>query len=315
MLILFSFRIIINKKDIEKTAISAQPDDVNGRLSWVSKYGSATFNQFGREFPLGGMNEAGLVVESMMLDKTQYPPKDSRPEIMVSQWIQYQLDNFSRVEDVIASDSKIRIQSSRYSKLHFLICEQSGICATIEFIGGELIYHTKERLPVKTLTNSTYADSLSFWRKEELPESDTNNSIERFIRSADMVKGYDPHATDRPVEYAFNILKKVEQDSYKTQWSIVYDITSLTVHFRTYGNQKIRSFGLNSFDFACSTPVKVMDMDLVMSGDIADKFIEYSYQANRNHLRNVYLESYFYALPDQILDRFSGYPETTRCNP
>ena len=306
--------IIINKRGVAKTAISEQPDDVNNRLSWVSKYGSATFNLFGREFPLGGMNEAGLVVESMMLDKTQYPPKDSRPEIMVSQWIQYQLDNFSRVEDVIASDSKIRIQSSRYSKLHFLICEHSGICATIEFIGGELISHTNERLPVKTLTNSTYADSLSFWRKEELHESDKNNSIERFIRSANMVKGYDPHATDKPVEYAFNILKEVEQDSSKTQWSIVYDIAALKIHFRTYGNQKIRYFDLNSFDFACSTPVKVMDVGMDLSGDIGDKFIEYSYLVNRNHIRKFYLESYFSAIPDHILDRFSGYPETTFCN-
>ena len=269
--------ITINKRGVAKTAISEQPDDVNNRLSWVSKYGSATFNLFGREFPLGGMNEAGLVVESMMLEKTQYPPKDSRPEIMVSQWIQYQLDNFSRVEEVIASDSEIRIQSSRYSKLHFLICEQSGICATIEFIGGELIYHTNERLPVKTLTNSTYADSLSFWRKDELHESDKNNSIERFIRSANMVKGYDPHATDKPVEYAFNILKEVEQDSSKTQWSIVYDIAALKIHFRTYGNQKIRYFDLHSFDFACSTPVKVMDVGMDLSGDIGDKFIKYPY--------------------------------------
>lgn len=305
--------IIINKRGVKKIAISDQPDEVNNRLSWVSKYGSATFNRFGREFPLGGMNEAGLVVESMLLDKTQYPPKDSRPEIMVSQWIQYQLDNFSRVEDVIASDSKIRIQSSRYLKPHFLICEQSGLCATIEFIGGELIYHTNERLPVKTLTNSTYADSLSLWRKEELPESDKNSSIERFIRSANMVKGYDPHATDKPVEYAFNILKNVEQDSYKTQWSIVYDIAALKIHFRTYGNQTIRSFGLKSFDFTCSTPVKVMDMDIDVSGDIADEFIDYSYQANRNHLRTIYLKSYFSNLPDHILDRYSGYPETTFC--
>ena len=33
--------------------------------SWVSKYGSVTFNQYGRELPTGGMNEAGLVVETI----------------------------------------------------------------------------------------------------------------------------------------------------------------------------------------------------------------------------------------------------------
>ncbi|MCP3888502.1 MAG: linear amide C-N hydrolase [Desulfobulbaceae bacterium] len=306
--------IIINKRGVKKIALSDQPDDVDKRLSWVSKYGSVTFNLFGREFPLGGMNEAGLVVESMILDKTQYPPKDSRPEIMISQWIQYQLDNYSRVEDVIASDSKIRVQASRESELHFLVCEQSGICATIEFIGGELIYHTNERMPVKTLTNSTYADSLSFWIKEEFPEYDKNKSIERFVRSANMVKSYDPNATDKPVEYALNILKKVEHDSYKTQWSIVYDIAARTIHFRTYDNQKKRKFSFKSFDFSCSTPVKIMDICTNLSGDIADKFIDYSHQANRNHIRSVYLKSFFSALPNYILDRYSGYPETTFCD-
>lgn len=307
-------RIFINRRGVAKKAISNKPDDAYNSLSWVSKYGSATFNLFGREFPLGGMNEAGLVVESMMLDETQYPPKDSRPEIMVSQWIQYQLDNFSKVEDVISSGSKVRIQESRDSKLHFFICERSGVCATIEFIQGEMIYHTNERLPVKTLTNSTYAESLSYWRKGELPQFDINNSIERFNRTAILVNDYDPHAIDQPIEYAFNILKNAENDSFKTQWSIVYDIEDLTIHFKTYDNRKTRFFSLNSFDFSCSAPVKVMDIASEGSGYVADKFIEYSYQANRNHMSNYYLKSYFSMPPSRVLDLFSGYPETTFCN-
>ena len=146
-----------------------------------------------------------------------------------------------------------------------------------------------------------------------MDQSDKNKSIERFVQTADLVKGYDSQTVGPPIEYAFNILKKAEHDSFKTQWSIVYDIASLTVHFRTYGNQKIRYFDLNSFDFACSTPVKVMDMGIDVSGDIADEFIDYSYQANRNHLRSIYLKSYFSALPDHILDKYSGYPDTTLC--
>ncbi len=306
--------IIINKRGVAKKAISDQRDDVKNRFSWVSKYGSATFNLFGREFPLGGMNEAGLVVESMMLDETQYPSKDSRPEIMVSQWVQYQLDNFSRVEDVIASDSNIRIQASRDSKLHFLICERSGECATVEFIGGKLITHTNEWMPVKTLTNSTYSDSLSYWRDEVLPESDQNKSIERFGRSANMIKGYNSHPTGEPIEFAFTILKNVEHDSFVTQWSIVYDIAHLSIYYRTYGNQKIRYFDLKSFDLSCSTPVKVIDMGDDFSGDITSHFVDFSYQGNRNHMRNVYRESYYSTFPNHILDRLSGYPGTTICN-
>ena len=66
--------VIINKRGVTKASTL-------GRLAWTSKYGSATFNQYGREFPIGGMNEAGLVVESMVLLETEYPLSDTRPGI------------------------------------------------------------------------------------------------------------------------------------------------------------------------------------------------------------------------------------------
>jgi choloylglycine hydrolase len=47
--------ILINKRGVLKTAYISQYK----KLSWRSKYGSITFNQFGKEFPLGEMNEAG----------------------------------------------------------------------------------------------------------------------------------------------------------------------------------------------------------------------------------------------------------------
>ena len=47
---------------------SADPEAHASPARWVSKYGSVTFNQYGREFPMGGINEAGLVIELMWLD-------------------------------------------------------------------------------------------------------------------------------------------------------------------------------------------------------------------------------------------------------
>ena len=67
--------------------------------SWVSRYGSVTFNQYGREFPNGGMNEAGLVVELMWLDDTTYPATDGRPALDCLEWIQYQLDTAATLSD------------------------------------------------------------------------------------------------------------------------------------------------------------------------------------------------------------------------
>ena len=142
--------VIINKRGVEKTAIKG-PFNRDNLLSWTSKYGSATFNQHGREFPLGGMNEAGLVVETMVLEETEYPAPDSRPEIEILQWVQYQLDNFSTIEEVISGQSQIRIRERAKPGLHFLVCDRTANCATIEFIGKKAVYHTKETMPVRVL--------------------------------------------------------------------------------------------------------------------------------------------------------------------
>ncbi len=97
-----------------------------------------TFNQHGREIPHGGMNETGLVVQAMMLTETKYPAPDSRPAISRLQWIQYQLDNFSTVKEIIASDSILRISPGGGSGPHFLCIDREGNYVSIEFLDGKL---------------------------------------------------------------------------------------------------------------------------------------------------------------------------------
>src|SRR6187399_2207527 len=99
--------VCTNQRGLAKTSVK-NPD--GNTISWVSLYGSITFNQYGKEFPTGGMNEKGLVVELMWLDGTHYPQKDQRPSVDVLQWIQYQLDNSGSVEEVIKTDATLRIK-------------------------------------------------------------------------------------------------------------------------------------------------------------------------------------------------------------
>ena len=101
--------VIVNKRNVSKTALLPTEWAEGKPASWISKFGSVTFNLAGLEIPFGGMNEAGLVVTTMMLEATEYPEPDSRPSLFAGQWKQYQLDNFSTVEEVLASDSQIRI--------------------------------------------------------------------------------------------------------------------------------------------------------------------------------------------------------------
>jgi len=58
--------VVINKRNIMKESrtwreLTTGKKDESISFQWTSKFGSVTFNPFGREFPDGGMNEAGLI--------------------------------------------------------------------------------------------------------------------------------------------------------------------------------------------------------------------------------------------------------------
>src|SRR4051812_14937912 len=59
--------IMVNKRSVQKTSLTGRP------VHWTSRMASITLNQYGRDFPTGGMNELGLVVALMALNATQYP--------------------------------------------------------------------------------------------------------------------------------------------------------------------------------------------------------------------------------------------------
>ena len=129
--------------------------------TWVSRYGSVTFNQYGRGMPMGGMNEAGLVVECMWLRGTAYPEPDERPALGELGWVQYQLDNAATVAEVVANDSLVRIDGANSSPLHFLVSDRAGGCATFEFLEGRTVVRRGADLPYRALANSAYDASVA----------------------------------------------------------------------------------------------------------------------------------------------------------
>jgi penicillin V acylase-like amidase (Ntn superfamily) len=303
--------MIVNKRHVAKVAAVDQP------VSWTSKYGSVTFNQYGREFTHGGVNEAGLVVELMWLEESQYPTPDARPALDNLQWVQYQLDNFSTVADVLASDSQIRITPNG-AKIHYLVCDRTGACASIEFLGGRMVAHTGDALPFNVLTNNTYADSVAFLQQCKgfggiVSIGSTNASLDRFARAAKLLKQYDPQPSGSPVEYAFAILVNVAQGDF-TKWSIVYDLGKQRVYVRTLANPQQRYFDLNAFDFSCKTPVKALDINAGKAGDITREFVDYTFQRNRDLVGKTFKQTPFTVnTPDTTLDAIAQYPDTTRC--
>jgi len=256
--------IAINERGVRKTAW--RPDG-GSDFFWVSRFGSVTFNQLGWSFPLGGLNEAGLVVEEMSYCPTQYPEPDSRPGLNELQWIQYQLDTHSTVAEVLASDSEIRIEPFLFG-LHFLVADRLGDVAVIEFLDGTMTAYTADELPVPVLANDTYANSVRYLGHHvgfggERVATDGPESPERFVRVSTQVREYEKEAErGDPREAALEILGSVRQSD--TQWTIAYGLAEGMVLFRTLGSSRTRTVNLSSWDFACR---ESEDLALPMGGD------------------------------------------------
>jgi len=277
--------VCTNLKGLSKTSLQT---DNGESISWVSQYGSITFNQYGKEFPTGGMNEKGLVVELMWLDETKYPAADKRPAIGVLQWIQYQLDNCTTIDEVIATDKKLRISPTGTTPLHYLIADENGKAATIEFLNGKLVVHKGSDLSFPVLTNTIYDQSVKAHKNSS---ANGNNYLERFSEACSMIQKLNSNSITKPlVDYAFDILGEVAQGNF-TKWSIVYDITNKTIQFKTNRFKQIKTVNFSAFDFNCSATSKVWDMNQTANGPINNLFQNFNNDINKKIVETAAKES------------------------
>jgi choloylglycine hydrolase len=153
---------------------------------WVSRFGSVTISQFGRDFPMQGMNEAGLA-GMVLVGDSKYPASRAGATLTENLWLQYQLDNYETIDEVVRHAGDLGIKTLSAS-LHWFICDRSRACAVIEFLNGQAVVHAGDKLPVAALTNTTYdaaASGYQNWRgtQEQVPEG--YDSLARFIRLAE----------------------------------------------------------------------------------------------------------------------------------
>jgi len=318
--------LIVNPRNLEKFALV---DSSEHPIRWISRFGSITFNQVGRELPFGGMNETGLVVEQMSLNSTVYPSKDGRSAVGACQWIQFQLDNYSTVEEVISSDTLVRIVDGT-SKFHFLICDRFGHAAIIEFLNGKMVCRTGNDLPVEALANSTYEESLSCYRN--LGDTQSDRSLYNFCTAARQTHHPNLLAGDSTISHAFTVLDSVSQGLF-TKWSIVYDITNMKIYsicFETptiVGERKIfvkkredagmKVVDLKGWNFNCTDASHVLDLDCPDKGTVNQRFVKYSADINKEFIAKAFT---FYkgwgigmTLTDEQMDSLAKYPESFKC--
>jgi choloylglycine hydrolase len=323
--------VVVNQRGMKKTGLAIGSTDQPP--TWTSKYGSVTFNQYGLEFPVGGMNEAGLAVEVLWHFSAQYPEPDARPSLNELQWIQYQLDNFASVKEMIAHADEIRV-AIVYAKVHYMAVDRQNHSASFSYIDGKLVIHEN----TLALTNTTLSKSRSYLKKftgfngdHSIPKG--KGSRDRYVITRSMLAAADRPETgsNESIDFAFSILDAVKAPDY-TQWQIVYDLAGRVIHFRTAKNQVVRRIRLEAFDFSCIEPVIGISIDSEGKGnildffkklidksdyfrkpiDVTDKFSQLTDDQNADMIARGAnpIRSF---IPKGVVREFKGYPASTHC--
>lgn len=276
--------VAVNMRGIEKTVLPWKgwwPAPRDGDpVTWTSRYGSVTFTCYGRDFIDGGMNEAGLMVDEASLAAV-YPPDDGRPGVSCTQWMQYQLDNFATVDEVLAHLDDLRPDGEGW---HYLIADAGGDCAVIEYPAGEALVYTGPDLEVCAATNTGHEQALSHMPMDlafggGIDIGAGSDSYGRFVRMAALMRGYDPARDGDAADYALLILDEVSVPD--TRRSVVYDAGRRRVLWRTPENPRVRRLDLDSLDFSGDTPTMMCDVERGGPGEVSHLLAPFTLEANR----------------------------------
>jgi choloylglycine hydrolase len=304
--------LFTNQRGINKTALLMPPDEP---LKWLSRYGSVTFCQSGKEFPSGGMNEAGLIVEQTTLRETIYPAPDNRPGIKELQLIQYLLDTCATVDDALKCLPTLRIAQAA-SPIQFVLADQAGNLAFIAFLNGQLQIIRENNIPVPVLTNSIYHEAYKYFEtkgKESSKISDeyVQNSLERFCIAAKAIKRLKNQETLELTEL-FGILDAVKRPD--TLWNIIYDPLALKIYLKTRWTTSEAWVNFSELDFSSPNNSLALNLQNPFSGDLHKHFVGYSTTLNR-----VLIDSFFHNellqqalglnVPDSLLEYLAAYPQ------
>lgn len=271
--------VMINRRGMMKKNI--QPNRAGETATWVSRFGSVTFNIAGRGFAWSGMNEAGLVMSGMELVASEYPEPDDRHPFDVGTWTQYILDTCGSVEEAIRSASRMRLVKDGSNPIHFMFADESGNSAALEFLDGEAVVYAGESLPVRAMSNMPYGRALEalemggprwWW-------SNPGYSAERFAAAASRMNSFNPDGEEPAWVHAMSTLIHVVAAPH-TKWNVVYDIRKQEVWFRSYLSRSIKHISLKAFDLSCGAPLMMLKMNEPLAGNVEKAFKPYDRDVN-----------------------------------
>ncbi|MCP4549865.1 MAG: linear amide C-N hydrolase [bacterium] len=255
---------------------------------WTSAYGSVTFNLLGREYPWSGLNEAGLVISTMELLASEFEALDERPGLSTPTWVQYMLDTCGSVEEVIAANSLVRVED--ISPNHYMVADAAGDCAVIEFRRGEAVCYHGDDLPVRALANAPYEYGIEYLERGAVPPFNPGASVERVAKAVYRMERFRDRPQGSAVDFSMKVLTEVVvapkrwwTNMFKepcTRWSMVFDIAERRVYYLTVDSRQVKHLDLDNFDLSCESPIRMLDINAKLQGNVEGDFTPYDHDAN-----------------------------------
>lgn len=264
--------LVVNPRNMAKAGVPIYAAENTAR--WVSNFGSVTLNPNGREFPITGVNERGLMVQGLQFLRGRYPTAEESdlPSLHAFQWIQYQLDISSNLQDAIANAKFVRPSGVKPLLLHYLVCDATSACAIFEYLDGKILILEGSSLPFPALTNSSYADSLAAFRTCESNPSCllADDSLDRFVKAVRFSKSNSPS----PAIFAAQALRALRQPDTLTLWNALSQEGIFSV--KGADETSWQQIELARVNFSCGQPVQMQLVNLEKSGDVSRDFEDYN---------------------------------------
>ena len=306
--------IVVNKRVLLKAALTNNSTkdnlftDENNGVKWKSKYGSVTFNQFGRELPTCGMNEVGLSIASMWHDIKVNPMIDTdKPSISELQWIQMQLDLYETIDEVELGLNDYAYSVSMYP-MHYHIVDHTGNSAIVELKHGKLKMY--KQMGISACSNAGILDSLAYAKKRafEKPEDITlvEPILDRAAKAILLSNAFNAGLLKEDIsKKAFEILDYVSlnvgfSDLFRwigkgvppsqTFLQILFDVSNKKIVFKSMAkkNRTFKEIAFKDIDFSASEPVLVFDVEKPVSGSILSHMNHYTTAANAEIVKKTY---------------------------
>ncbi|RXZ77622.1 linear amide C-N hydrolase [Paenibacillaceae bacterium] len=300
--------IFTNKRGVAKSAL-VQPPAIPAK--WISRYGSLTISQVGKEMPNGGINEEGLVIEQTTLWQSTYTDDNRLPAVGELQWIQLLLDTCASVKEAEQVAYGVRI-AQPMARLHYMIADRSGDCAIIEFLDGVMYVYRGNSLPFSIMTNTPYTEALKDLEDKEerwhKSYSDYDrNSMDRFIKGATRLADVIPVSERERLQFIQDSLEFVRRED--TAYSLIYDLEQMQLHFATSIYPDLKTVRMGEVNFSSDAAPLALNLQ---QPDV--DYINYNVDLNRRiaeaFFRNpVLTEAFGWNITDDMIDFFASFPD------